>query len=295
MDSIIFTVDVGNTRTKFCIWKTLNESKPFLDFSDSSNTFDSTQNWLQALQLPTLRSFYWYISSVNRNKCASLQDVIRRNRPNDIVKIISLTDIPMPVRYDFPEKLGIDRAVAAYAGIQVLGRGKPFLVVDIGTAATIDYVDSSGTFRGGAILPGARLSAESLQAKTACLPLIEDPDNEKLVSLESSKIQGLLNYPATETQDAIRIGVCFSLVGAITAFYWKVRRINLSQKQDEEKLAILLAGGDAPLTMMNLQSYFNDLDYSLGGNTTRPEITIEPRLVLLGLRDLALASLPNIC
>ena len=40
--------------------------------------------------------------------------------------MISLVDIPLTVHYDFPERLGLDRAVAAYAGINLIGLGRPF-------------------------------------------------------------------------------------------------------------------------------------------------------------------------
>ncbi len=74
------------------------------------------------------------------------------------------------------ERLGADRitdAVAAYR----LYKG-PLLVTDFGTATTFSYIDAKGQFRGGAIMPGILLSADTLADKTARLPRIDlkDPD-----------------------------------------------------------------------------------------------------------------------
>lgn len=290
METPIFTVDIGNTRTKFCVWDTQNELFPIFEFSDSSYFFESTEDWIQRLPFSNERVMTWLISSVNRNKSVSLREVINRTRPLDSVNFVKLSDVPIKVRYDYPEKLGIDRVVAAYAGLQVLGTGRPFLVVDVGTAATIDYVDSKGLFCGGAILPGARLAAEALQAKTASLPMIEDPENEKALNANSFDIRQLFHYPATETQAAIRVGVMFSLIGAITAFYWRITSNLLSKQNTTNNLTILLAGGDAQLTMLNLQCYFEDLFLSADCKLSRPEIIMEPRLLQKGLRDMALTN-----
>lgn len=287
MFSPILTVDIGNTRTKFCVWDNQDGAIPLLEFSDSSYTLTSTKDWIQNLPFSNKMNVTWYISSVNRDKTASLREIVIKIRPSDTLKFISLADVPIAVQYDYPEKLGIDRVVAAYAGIQTLGIGRSFLVVDVGTAATIDYVDSGGTFCGGAILPGSRLAAEALQAKTASLPMIEDPENEAVLHNGLPNIENLFHYPATETQAAIRVGVVFSLTGAIASFYWKIRGAQVRTGL-MSNIAILLAGGDAQLTMRNLQGYFDDLSVSLGLDISRPEIIIEPRLVHKGLQAIAL-------
>lgn len=79
--------------------------------------------------------------------------------------------VPMPNRYKNPRQVGQDRLVGAYAAMRLYG--KPLIIIDLGTAITFDAVSSKGEYLGGAIVPGIRLSAESLFLKTALLPKID--------------------------------------------------------------------------------------------------------------------------
>lgn len=276
-----FAVDVGNTRTKIGFWRDV-ESGPFPDaeFADASETFEAVGAWLRSPAFDGVGAARWLVSSVNDRKASALEAAVRRFRPLDAFSTLRLADVPIPVEYDYPEKLGIDRAVAAFAGVRLLGAGRPFLAVDVGTAATIDWVDERGVFRGGAILPGPRLIAESLQAKTANLPALDDPEREGARTFD---------YPATETTKAIRLGVVYSLVGAISAFYWQTRRRLLEGGSDPTWLALLIAGGDARATERRLRTLFDDWEASFGADFAfpRPEIVVEPRLLSFGLREIA--------
>lgn len=81
-------------------------------------------------------------------------------------------DIKVPIKnnYDHPSEVGQDRLVCAYAA-KVL-YGAPCLVIDLGTAITIDVVSAKGTYEGGMIIPGIRLSLLSLNEHTALLPKV---------------------------------------------------------------------------------------------------------------------------
>lgn len=287
-DQLLFTVDIGNTRTKFGGWTDRDDVVPKYEHVENFDNFDSTAKWLSELPIEDGQTARWVVSSVNPRKTDLLRRKIRRLRHNDDVKIVTLSDVPLSVRYDYPEKLGLDRAVAAFAGLNMLGVGRPFLVVDVGTAATIDYVDSQGVFRGGAILPGPRLTAEALQVNTASLPLLDDPENANLSQRTNNGGSEALFYPATETHNAIRLGVVFMLVGAITAFYWQTKRSISRENGDPSQLALLLAGGDGLRTKTHLLDYFGDIGSALNCAIPRPEIFVEPKLVLLGLKTIDL-------
>lgn len=75
------------------------------------------------------------------------------------------------IRYENPREVGADRIVNAVAGIEQYGT--PLVVVDFGTATTFDYIDASGAYIGGAIVPGIGISAEALYQRAAKLPRIE--------------------------------------------------------------------------------------------------------------------------
>jgi type III pantothenate kinase len=98
-----------------------------------------------------------------------------------------------------PDAVGADRlanACAAWAERQTA-----CIIVDAGTAVTVDAVASDGAFLGGAILPGPALLAKSLADGTALLPGIT-------ASVPSSVV-------GSETADAIRSGTWFGLAGAV--------------------------------------------------------------------------------
>ena len=83
----------------------------------------------------------------------------------------SALTIPLPVRVERPGDVGPDRLVNAYAAVHF--HGAPAVVVDCGTATTLDAVDHDGAFVGGAIAPGLVLGLEALAARTARLPRVE--------------------------------------------------------------------------------------------------------------------------
>lgn len=83
------------------------------------------------------------------------------------VRRIRSTDSVPGIRngYRRPDQLGVDRLLAMVAA-RAEGKG-PFCVVDVGTAVTIDMVDSRGNHLGGLILPGERLARRCLLAETS--------------------------------------------------------------------------------------------------------------------------------
>jgi type III pantothenate kinase len=79
--------------------------------------------------------------------------------------------VPIAVRVDRPGEVGADRIVNALAAARLYGT--PAVVVDFGTATTLDCVGTDGAYVGGAIAPGLELGLEALAARTAKLPRIE--------------------------------------------------------------------------------------------------------------------------
>jgi type III pantothenate kinase len=75
------------------------------------------------------------------------------------------------IRYENPKDVGADRIVNAVAGIEKYGA--PLILVDFGTATTFDYIDETGAYLGGAIVPGIGIAAEALYQRAAKLPRIE--------------------------------------------------------------------------------------------------------------------------
>lgn len=99
--------------------------------------------------------------------------------------------------YDTPTQLGADRW-AALIGARTLHRDA-CLVINAGTATTVDVLDASGLFRGGLILPGLALMRASLAQATAQLP----------------EACGHYSVLPTNTDDAIESGIMHATLGAI--------------------------------------------------------------------------------
>jgi type III pantothenate kinase len=128
-------------------------------------------------------------------------------------------------RYDDPAAVGADRIVNAVATGEHYGF--PAIIVDIGTATTVEAVDGEGCYLGGAIFTGLYVALEALVARTAKLPgvdLEEEPPNAI----------------ATNTPDSIRSGFVYGYAGAIDAL---VRR--LREELGEENIRVVATGGPA--------------------------------------------------
>lgn len=75
------------------------------------------------------------------------------------------------IHMDDPTSVGSDRIVIAVAALQEYK--PPLILVDMGTATTIEVVDQGNTYLGGCIIPGVRVSAEALSSRASQLPGIQ--------------------------------------------------------------------------------------------------------------------------
>lgn len=142
----------------------------------------------------------------------------------EYVVAFSPATTPMPIGNDYltPETLGADR-IAAAVGAQQLYSDGDIIIVDFGTAITIDYV-VDGRFKGGNISPGMTTRFRALSDYTARLPLC-------------SATEDVLSYGRT-TREAIEQGVMQGITheieGYIAAF-----------SQEKVKIYTIFTGGDA--------------------------------------------------
>ena len=109
------------------------------------------------------------VASVVPSLTATIETVAtRRAIP---ILVASVGNVPLAVRVDRPHEVGADRLVNALAAARLYGT--PAVVVDFGTATTLDCVGADGAYVGGAIAPGLELGLEALASRTAKLPRIE--------------------------------------------------------------------------------------------------------------------------
>lgn len=104
--------------------------------------------------------------------------------------------------YDNPGQLGTDRW-AALIGARAL-HPAACLVINAGTATTVDLLDADGLFRGGLILPGEHLMRRSLARDTAQLPFAEGRFAAAPRNTADAIVSGCLNAQAGAVERMFR-------------------------------------------------------------------------------------------
>jgi type III pantothenate kinase len=105
---------------------------------------------------------------------------------------------PLPLAYETPHTLGADRWVTALAAHRRHGRA---VVVDCGSATTVNLVEADGTFHGGAIAPGLRAFTAGLAEVTRALPV--------------PRLDAVPSVPSRSSQDAVDTGVLLGYCGLV--------------------------------------------------------------------------------
>ena len=128
--------------------------------------------------------------------------------------------------YRQPRRLGVDRWVAmigAWAEME-----SACLIVDVGTAVTLDALDDEGVHLGGQIIPGVETMLDALSTSTSDIPLV------KAAAKQSASDLGMFGR---NTASAVREGTQNAVVGAIE------RAIDTLRANDYEPYMILTGGG----------------------------------------------------
>lgn len=160
-----------------------------------------------AAAVPVEAPIHWAVASVNPPVLTRISDWIT-SRGDKLLVIDNYQQLPIKVNVDEPAKVGIDRLLGAVAARPRLPVGVPGIVIDVGTAMTVDLIDAEGVFQGGAILPGFGLMFRALHRYTAKLPLVDEADLfSQYPEIDSSP-------PGKNTVNAIAAGVTAAVRGA---------------------------------------------------------------------------------
>ena len=204
----ILAVDVGNTRAKFGLFH-LNKQGLAVPSEIIACVLTETADLADAL-------FEW---SSRNSKSPPAAAMVAGSDPESRDRLLSgwplpatrsllisaFNQIPIRVDVDSPARVGIDRLLNAFAAGRIIGKNKSAIIVDSGTATTVDLLTSDNTFRGGSILPGLRLSARALHDYTVRLPLLD-------VSEDSG---ALPEVPGRNTEAAMKAGLLIGQLGAV--------------------------------------------------------------------------------
>jgi type III pantothenate kinase len=166
----LIAISVGNTRTQigsFVAGK-LQDSARFAN-DDLARVLEHVVSaWRHISELDRSAIL---LASVNDPVAHRLTSMIEGQLSTEIYRVGE--DVPVPIGQQLdPETItGVDRLLNAAAAYERLHEA--CIVVDAGTAVTIDFVDGEGTFHGGAIAPGARMQLHAMHEHTSALPDLE--------------------------------------------------------------------------------------------------------------------------
>lgn len=157
-------------------------------------------------------------------------------------------DTGMPILYDNPAEVGADRIVNGIAAFERFGRGtgRPLIVVDFGTATTLDAITAKGEYLGGAICPGVQISADALFQRAARLPRIDVRKPPRIVG--------------RTTVGAMESGLFYGYVGMVEGL---VRR--MSDELGGNALCVATGGLAAVIAPEIPQIEHVDIDLTLHG------------------------------
>ena len=194
-------IDVGNTRLKWALYSAPRPDSRVLahgaEFLENIDRLAETE-WAN---LPTPTSMLG---------CVVAGEAVRR-RVQEQMELWDITpqwvvssaeEAGLTNGYDHPSRLGADRWVAIIgARHRMLAQGapRPMVVVMVGTAVTVEAIDTHGQFLGGIILPGHGIMLRALESGTAGLHV---PTGE------------VRDFP-TNTSDALTSGGTFAIAGAV--------------------------------------------------------------------------------
>lgn len=262
----IIAADLGNTRAKFGFFEPVDVAFPESNsvLVDIPGDFTGMTDWLESV-CDGNQPVDWWIARTGGGPWNEFQRKLEAFRPGDRFKELSWQDVPIGLSVDFPEKVGIDRLLAACAVRYWMEHSKKFssqfraLVVDAGSAVTIDLISGEARFAGGAIFPGFNAVAKSLSAISPKLPWIPTDNISFAV------------YPGKNTEEALAAGIYWGAIGAIRQMH-QIVCDSLIDTGLPAQVPIFLTGGDAKHLNTGL-SMFVDSDL----------LYILPDLVLCGI------------
>lgn len=242
-------IDFGNSR---CKWALQNSGSPLSTDSyrySSSNTQERVNEVLNVISFKNCSEIH-IVSVLGKEFEQHFKDSISKISSIDpVFHIVETNNHGVKLSYSDPSTYGVDRyaaIIAAYHSSQ-----RPTIVIDCGTAITVDAVDEGGNHLGGLIIPGAGLMRSLLVNNAAMIP-----------ELEHDHPVELLNHT---TQDALHSGSVLSLRYGLHAI------IQEMQDQIEGDAEVYVAGGEIALLGLKDHDYIH-----------RPNLVLEGLEIMLG-------------
>lgn len=207
---MLLTFDIGNTNIVLGIFKGKELIFSWRLSTDSTRTIDEYVLQLQGLfsmgKINCQEFKGVIIGSVVPHVSQIIKQAFQKICNIEVLMMTASTPLPLKNLYENPWEVGIDRLANAVGG--KVRYGTPLIIVDFGTATTLDIVSKEGDYLGGAILPGPETSAEGLFKKTALLP--------RIFLDEPKSVLG------KNTVQSIKSGIIYGMSGAVDSLIEKM-------------------------------------------------------------------------
>jgi type III pantothenate kinase len=198
MDINLLVINVGNSRLSLGVFVagelTYSTRIPHEQRSEWSTRIGEAWGRIKELDDPAVVA-----AGVNPPLIESLEHAVEQATGQTVEWVGKDIDLPIKVLTDNPAETGVDRVLNIAAAYEQMG--KACVVVDAGTAITVDVCNDAGEFLGGAIASGAAMQLDALHEKTARLP--------RLTLAAPSDLFG------KSTTEAIRHGVYHGIRGMV--------------------------------------------------------------------------------
>lgn len=226
---MLFVIDIGNTNTVLGVYDATNLRVHWRIETKKGRTDDEYGVLLH--QLFSLERFdpktidAAIISSVVPPLTATFEAMLGRHFGVRPLVVGPGLRTGMPILYENPREVGADRIVNAVAAYERVRGG--VIIVDFGTATTLDCVSPAGEYLGGAIAPGITISAEALFHSASKLPRVELARPKAAIG--------------RNTVQSMQSGILYGYVGLVDGLVARCRA------ELQFQVAVLATGGLAPL------------------------------------------------
>lgn len=235
----LLAIDVGNTYIHFALFRAGKLRVRFgvdsvLRGGSLGKTLKSVLNGLKGIDEAV-------ICSVVPDMTSILSAVIRSEL--GVTARVVGRDVFVPVKnlYKNPKQVGQDRLVCAYAAAKIYG--KPAIIIDLGTAITLDAVSGKDEYLGGIIVPGIQITTETLFERTALLPLVKFEVPKTLIG--------------RDTKTSILSGIYYGYGEMIKGL------ISLLKKKVSSRARVIITGGHAELMSKYIKEKGSVIDRDL--------------------------------
>ena len=222
---MVLAVDIGNTNVVIGCFEdekiifterlSTNREATVLEYIVTIKTVLEMNNLMQADFEGAV------ISSVVPSVTQTVKEAVYRLILHDAMIVDASLKTGLKICLDNPKQLGNDRIADAVAAAEYYPL--PLIIVDMGTATTISVIDKNKNFLGGIIMPGLKVSLDSLVNRTSQLPTISLEAPDKVIG--------------TNTIDCMKSGIIYGTASTLSGVISRI------EKELGESCTVVSTGG----------------------------------------------------